>query len=313
MPQEWLPSTVDTRNFQDQQNRVLDDLNRPDLANQAISYLQDAMRWYQRKPFFFTETDNTACPFWAANTVYTQGATIKAMSTVDNLLYAWVALNAGTSGQIAPTWNTNTIFAPPGPPNNASTLPFYPPPPFGTQGTITDSGIVWANNGQFQVGVTTGLSTVYNINQYVMPIELVNLIRVEVTWQGNLRIQMIMKDYNWIRDMDVVRPAPATYPAWCAWYQQQVYLWPYPVGLFPVTLSYIGPPPLAKNPTDSNVWTTVGEAPVRLYAEGLMNRLVMHDEQAATTCFAQSREEYTELVSQAIRQQSGTGVEPSPW
>lgn len=173
--------------------------------------------------------------------------------------------------------------------------------------------ILWANNGPFAPGITTGLSAVYNINQYQMPIELVSIKRCEVTWSGNLRIGMTEITYDELRNYDVVRPAPATYPAWYAWYQQMLYLWPYPVGQFPITLSYIGPPPLAKLPTDVNCWTTSAEACIRFYAEGLMNRILIHDEEAAQTCFAQAELEYVEIVSQAARQTQNQGVSASDW
>ena len=311
MPSEWTAGQVDQRTFAQQWQTALDDLNRPDLQPQVIRFLQDAMRYFQRRPFFFTEVDNTTCPSWAANTIYTQGATIQASSTVDGLNYAWVALNQGTSGAVAPIWSTNTLFVPPA-------SPFFPPPANGTAGTISDnggqpSGVLWANNGPFTQGVTTGLSTVYNVNQYVMPIELVSIKRCEVTWQGNLRIGMVELSYDELRQYDVVRPAPATYPAWFAWYQQQLYFWPYPVNQFPITLSYIGPPALAKNPNDTNVWTTKAEALIRYYAEGLVNRLVIHDEQAAQQCFVQADFEYKELVAQAARQTQVLGIVPSDW
>ena len=65
MGSEWSPSAVDQRTFAQQQARVTDDLNRPDLIAQAPQYLQDAMRLFQRKAFFFNDTDNTNVPNWA--------------------------------------------------------------------------------------------------------------------------------------------------------------------------------------------------------------------------------------------------------
>lgn len=307
MPSEWTLAQVDQRTFGQQQGRLLDDLNRPDLISQAPQYLQDAIRYFQRRPFFFTETDNQACPAWAASTIYTQGATIQ--MPVAGTQYAFVALNAGTSGAVAPTFPA-TLFTPTG-------TPFFPPPTVGTAGTVVDNAgvnqIIWGNNGPFTQGVTTGLSTVYNINQVQMPIEIVSIKKIEVTWSGNLRIAMVPQSYDWIRSMDVVRPAPASYPAWYAFYQQQVYLWPYPVGQFPITLSYIGPPPLAKLPNDTNVWTTKAEACIRNYAAGLMQRLVIHDEQAAQQAFMQAELEYVELVSQHVRLDQNAGITASEW
>lgn len=285
------------------QARLLDDLNRPDLISFAPQYIQDAIRWFQRKPFFFTETDNQTCSAWVADSVVTQGATIQ--MPVGGTQYAFVALNAGQTGSAPPVFPA-TLFVAPG-------TPLYPPPLAGAAGTVNDNGVIWANNGPFVQGVTTGLSTVYHINQYSLPIELVSIKKVEVTWQGNLRIGMSPITYDQLRLYDVVQPPPATYPTWFAFYQQQLYFWPYPNAQYPITLSYIGPPPLVTLPTDVSVWTTTAEACVRLFAEGLINRLVIHDEEAAQGCFAQSQIEFQELVSQGIRLDQGTGVKASDW
>ena len=310
MGSEWSPSAVDQRTFAQQQARVTDDLNRPDLIAQAPQYLQDAMRLFQRKAFFFNDTDNTNVPNWAASTIYTAGATIQA--TVAGTAYNFVAMNQGLSGLVAPVWPATAFTVPSNP-------PVFPPPASGTAGTVNDNGgpptgIIWANNGNYQQQETTGFTTLYQINQYVMPIDLIKINLLEVTWQGNLRIAMSEVPYDQLRSWDVIRPfAPATYPAWYSWYNQQVYFWPYPAGLYPITISYRSAPPLAKLPSDSNVWTTQFEAGIRYYAEGLMQRLLLHDEQAAQTCFQQSQVEYDQLVSQTIAQTSGRGVQPSDW
>jgi hypothetical protein len=62
MAESFLPQQQDTRTFGAQQTRLLDDLNRPDLASEVIDYLQDAMRYFSRTAFFFTEIDNTVVP-----------------------------------------------------------------------------------------------------------------------------------------------------------------------------------------------------------------------------------------------------------
>src|SRR6185437_1692246 len=77
VPSTWPISQTDTRTFAQMQARLLDDLNKPDLISLAPQYIQDAIRFFQRKPFFFTETDNSNCPPWAPSNVVTQGATIQ--------------------------------------------------------------------------------------------------------------------------------------------------------------------------------------------------------------------------------------------
>lgn len=264
------------------------------------------MRFYARKPFFFSDTDNTSVLSYANSVIVTQGTTIIATPAGGSPTY-FVALNAGVTSNVGtPVW-PNTVFQVPQ--DNSQ-----PPPAPGTAGTIDDNGIIWANNGTTDVGVYTQLSTVYNINQLVMPIDLIAFTRVEVTWQLTQRIEMQPLSYGELRNNDMIRPTPpATYPTWYCWYQQQLYVWPYPAGLYPVTLSYRGSPPLAQLTTDSNVWTTQAEALIRYEAEGRMQREVIHDEEAAQTCFAMSRQEFLALQSQDSQQNVRAPITPDIW
>jgi hypothetical protein len=313
--QEWLLSAVDQRTFAAQQARVVDDLNRPDLINVVPQYLQDAMRFWQRHTFFFNDTDNSLVPPYVNGLFYTQGATIQV--NVGGTIYAFVAGNSGlaqATGQ--PAWTANP-FTPPNqnnPPTNA-----FPPPPNGTYGTTLDNGgpptgIIWLNNGAYQQGSTTSLSTLYFVNQYQMPIDLIKLNLVEATWQGNLRIVIPDVPYAQIRLWDVIRPfPPATYPSWSAWYQQQLYFWPYPSGLYPITLSYRSAPPVVTAPNGFNIWTTQAEAMIRYYAEGLIQKNLIHDKQASDDCFALSQAEFLQIQSQQISQDDRAGSPPSDW
>ena len=129
------------------------------------------MRLFQRKAFFFNDTDNTNVPNWAASTIYTAGATIQA--TVAGTAYNFVAMNQGLSGLVAPVWPATPFTVPSNP-------PVFPPPASGTAGTVNDNGgpptgIIWANNGNYQQQETTGFTTLYQINQYVMPIDLIKI------------------------------------------------------------------------------------------------------------------------------------------
>ena len=309
MAQQWQSTQVDNRNFGQQIQRVLDDLNRPDLAAQAPAYLQDAMRFFQRKPFFFSDTDNTAVLSWQPNTIVTQGTTIIALPLGSTPTY-FVALNPGTTGgPSTPAWPTTVFQVPSGNQQNQQ-----PPPPVGTPGTVLDNNVIWANNGTTDVGVYTQLSTVYNINQLTMPIDLVAFTRVEVTWQLTQRIEMQPLDYRALRDYDMIRPTPpATYPSWYAWYQQQIYLWPYPAGLYPVTLSYRTAPPLAQLTTDSNFWTTIAEALIRYEANARISRGLIGDEQMAQMYFNLARQEYLVLQQQTSQQDVRAPIAPDVW
>lgn len=310
MPEAYTALQSDNRNFGTQIQRLLDDINRPDLQNQAIAVLQDSMRYFQRMPFFFSDLDNSSgltLPTWAASTIYPQGSTIQ--FTNSGTVYTAVATNAGTSSSGgAPSFPT-TLFAVP---SNASGI--FPPPTVGTAGTVVDnSSITWATIAVFRPYFWAQLSTVYNINQYVPPIDYVSPRRVEITIP-NYRYKLIWMPYDELRNWDVVRPPVSySYPMYWAWFQQQIYLWPYPLGFYPITLSYRAAPPLAQLATDSNMWTTSAEALVRAYARGRINRDVLKDEEAAQTDFATADQEYKALRQQGVAQTVVSGIPLDQW
>lgn len=304
MAESYLSTQVDTRTFGTQIARLVDDLNRPDLQNLAQQYLQDAMRWAQRKAFFFNNTDNTAVPSWVASTNYPQGSTIQV--TVSGTSYVIVATNAGVSGTVAPAWST-TIFTPP------SGGTSFPPPTVGTAGTTQDNTIIWATVATpYQQNLYTQLSTVYNINQYKPPIDYVAPRLVEVT-AANLRIPLTKISYNQLRSYDVIRPAPITvYPTYWAWYQEQIYLWPYANGFYPLTLSYRAAPQIAVNLTDTNMWTTKAERYIRKLAQASIEAEILKDDAAAALSLKAANMELVALTSQMIEQDSG-GIPASEW
>jgi len=305
---------LDSRTFGDQQTRLLSDLNRPDLSGVVINYLQDAMRFMQRKPFFFNDLDNTAVGGWAANTIYPQGSTITFTNTGST--YIAVATNTGTSGALQPVFPT-ALFTPP----TGSTQ--FPPPTAGTTGTVDDNGgpptgirwatIVNATSAGQTSNYWTQLSTVYSINQYTPPIDYVAPRLVEIT-AASMRYQLVPLSYPDLRNLDVIRPSPVTsYPTYWAWYQQQLYIWPYANAFYPITLSYRTAPPIARNASDSNMWTTKAEALIRAYAAGLICQKVLLDGEAAQLHFADAQRELTQLVSQGISQNVIAAIPPTEW
>ena len=310
MSQQWPASQVDQRTFGQQQQRVLDDLNRPNLQSQATSYLQDAMRYWQRKPFFFTDIDNTAPLAWTQNVIVVPGTTIQV--PISGTTYNFVAANGGTTDTTTPVWPT-TIFTVPSTTGNPPPLP---PPPPGTAGTVNDNGVIWLNNGPIigGFGANTQFTTVYNINQYIPPIDLIAFTRVEVTWAGTIRLEMDPLSYQELRDYDVIRPTPpTTYPTKYCWYQNQLYLWPYPVGLYPITLSYRTAPPLAVNVGDVNIWTTQAEGMVRHYAEGRIQEVIVGDKAMADICYGVAEQEYLDLLQETTQRDVRAGIPPSEW
>ena len=311
MAQGFTQQQLDQRNLGVLLQRVVSDLNRPDLAAEVLSYVQDAIRFYQSWPFFFTEQDNSLTAQWAANTTYPQGSTIQA--TISGIQYAMVALNTGTSDGTAPIF-PSTIFTTPQP-NTGAVLFILPPP--GTPGTVQEStGLMWANAGLWTSTLWTQLSTVFNINTYTMPFGYQSPQLVEIT-TANLRrgphSGFNPVDYEALRGYDVIQPAPITaYPTMWAWYQQKLYLWPYPSGFFPITVSFRFGPPVPNAVTEGNFWTQQAEALIRASAASRISLALIHDEEASVHYAAIEKLELGKLRSQAIQQRTG-GIPGSDW
>jgi hypothetical protein len=317
MSQQWPQTQVDQRTFGAQQQRTIDDLNRPQLQGIVTSYLQDSMRFWQRKPFFFTDADNGDPLLWTASVFATRGCTIQYTSTSFNpgAIYSFVAANSGTTGTTEPNFESvlPQLFVPPGGGMNPPTLP---PPPAGTPGTIQDNAICWLNNGLILGGFrrNSQLSTVYNVNEYDLPIDLIAFTRVELTWARNLRIEMSPESYQGLRDMDTIGPTPpTTYPNTYAYYRSRLYIWPYPVGQYPIALSYRSAPVIAQNATDVNIWTTTAEAMVRHYAEGRISEAIIGDQQMAQLYFDLANQEFLDLQQQTNQRDVRAGIPPSDW
>jgi hypothetical protein len=307
--QQWPLSQVDARTFGQQQSRALDDLNRPTLGGIVTSYLQESMRYWQRKPFFFSDTDNTTPLQWTASVQTTLGTTIQVL--VANVTYNFVAANAGLTGTTQPNFASvvGTLFTVP--PGNS-----IPPPPPGTAGTIVDNAVTWMNAGPLLGGFgrNTQLTTVYRVNQYVPPIDLVAFTRVECTWASLTRVELDPLSYEQLRNLDVIGPTPpTTYPTKYCWYQGQFYIWPYAIGLYPLTISYRSAPPIATQANDVNYWTTQGEALVRYYAEGRIQEIIIGDQAMAQMCYARAADEYLVLQQQGTQQDVRAGIPPSAW
>jgi hypothetical protein len=175
---------------------------------------------------------------------------------------------------------------------------------------------MWINNGPILGGYHANpqLTTLYSVNEYELPIDLVSFTRVECTWARTMRVELGPLSYQELRDLDVIRPTPpTTYPTFYAYYRSKLYVWPYPVGLYPITLSYRSAPIIAQNATDSNIWTTVAEAMVRHYAEGRINEAVIGDQQMAQLCFDLAQQEFLDLQLQTSQRDVRHGIPPSDW
>ena len=317
MPEQYTSNQLDTRTFGAQVQRLVDDLNRPDLQNVARSYLQDAMRYFQRKAFFFNNIDNSQVLGWAANTFYPFGSTIQV--SISGTVYAFVqtanpssaGVTAPQSGTIQPDW-PSTVFTVP----SGNQPPVLPPPVPPTAGAVQDNQCMWCNAGNYLQFNTTGLSTVYNWNQYQPPIDYVAPYLIECTWSGNLRQKLNHISYERLRGYDVIRPSPPySYPTEWAWFQQQIYLWPYPNGFYPLTLSYRMAPQVVQQDNQSNFWTTIAERLIRKYAQSSIEREVIYDGQASDVSMKAALEEMSALRSQTIQMNDGTrdGIPAQDW
>jgi len=299
----------DQRTFGAQQARLLDDLNRPDLEANVVTYLQDAMRYFQRKPFFFSETDNTSVPHWRPRTMYPQGACIQQVADENRLNYVYCALSSGIqqSGVVPPERWPSTIFTtPPG-------SGVFPPPPVNFElGVLRDGDVIWANIGLFQPMLFTNLSTVYNVNQVIPPIDWIAPYQIQIT-TANLRLLLEKISFDQLSQYDVVRPAPiSAYPRMWAFWQGQIYLWVYPNGFYPITLNYYTGPAVATEANESNFWTTQGERLIRKYAQAAISREVLYDQDAAQQAMAAVGEELSQLKAQVVSQQ-GYAIPAGDW
>ena len=296
MAQSFLPAQQDTRTFGAQQTRLLTDLNRPDLSDVVINYLQDAMRYFQRKAFFFSEIDNTVVPQWAANTNYPQGSVIQQLVGPTTFAMCAVSSGAQMSGPTAPTWSSTPFTVPIGSGN-------LPPPPLSAPGVTADGGVIWANIGPYIQGFHTQLSTVYCVNQYQLPIDYIAPYMVQIT-TSNHRVIVEKISFLQLSEWDVIRPAPiAAYPRFWAYWQQLLYIWVYPASFYPITLNYTTGPQLVQLATDTNFWTTQAERLVRKYAQAAINREVLYDQTAAQLAMGAVNEELDQLKAQAVAQQ----------
>jgi len=294
MAESFLPQQQDTRTFGAMQTRLLDDLNRPDLGNIVIDYIQDAVRFWSRKPFFFTEIDNRMVPVWSASTMYPLGSCIQNGTTV------FVALSPGVneSGTVQPTWPTVVYVRPPG-----ST---YVPPTPGTPGTVVDNQVIWGNVGSYKPNFHTQLMTIPAVNQIIPPIDYMQPYMVQMT-TANQRLILEKISFFRLSEWDVITPAPiAAYPRFWAYWQNQIYTWVYPSGFFPVTLNYNCAPMPPQNTTDSNFWTTVAERLIRKSAQASISREVLYDQEAAGLAMQAANEELSHLKAQVVAQQGYT-------
>jgi hypothetical protein len=178
------------------------------------------------------------------------------------------------------------------------------------------TGVRWLNNGQLLGGYAANpqLSTVYAVNQYELPIDLVAFTRVEITWARTIRLELAPASYKELRDLDVIRPTPpTTYPTTYAYYRQRLYLWPYPVGQYPITFSYRSAPPIAQLAGDSNVWTTTAEAMIRHHADARISEAIIGDQQMAQMYMDLANSEFLDLQQQTSQRDVRAGIPPSDW
>jgi hypothetical protein len=310
MPQAYDPNSADVRTFGDQIARLDADLKRPDLLGDIPDYLRDAIRFHSRNPFFFTQIDNSNIGPWAPSLQVTRGYTIYDVAS-DASKYIFVALNDGLVGTGSIPSFTPVIFQP----RRVAGRVFQA----GDAGTTVDNQVTWATVRAWTENTDgaidfywTQLTTVPTFNKYTPPIDYAAPYRVEVTIPS-LRYELGKTSYNALRNVDVIRPAPITvYPADYAWFSQKIFLWPYPVGFYPLTLSYYTAPFPPRMVNESNFWTTTAERLIRKYAAALLESEVIRDDASAAKDFQAAAEELKSIKSLESEQISGP-IPPSDW
>lgn len=307
MSQAYALSDSDQRTFGELIQRVVDETKRPDLLGEIPGYIRDAIRYYSRQPFFFNQVDNTAVTTWAASLYIPRGYTIRDTAS-DGNYYIFVALTPGNNDSSKPTF-TPTLFTPSG----TAGIVFVA----GQDGTTVDNEVTWATVEAWpatNADVSTRwaqLSTVPAVNQYVGPIDYVAPRVIEITAAGN-RYELNKIGYPKLRSYDVVRPAPmTTYPTEWAWFQKQIYVWPYSNGFYPLTLSYYSAPFPPMDNSDSNFWTTTAEAMIRNYAKARIQAERIRDPDAALTDMKVAQDEFKSLKLQEVIQESTGAIPPS--
>jgi len=304
--QAYDPNSLDTRKFGDLVAAVIRDTDRPDLQNSIPDYIRDSIRYWSRKPLFFTELDNRSVPAHAVNLSYPQGSTVYV--TVDGVDYILVALQAGTAGSVAPTW-TSTLYAP-----TLLTGMYETTDP----GVTVDGSVHWATveawpstNGP-KTRKWTELSTVPFVNSYVPPVDYVAPYLIELT-EAQTTCELIKKDYRELRAWDMQRQTISpSRPCWYAFYQERIFVHPYPNGFYPLTLSYYTAPFPPRDMETSNFWTTKAERMVRKYACALIESEEIKDFDSATANFSGAQREYDLFLLQAGGQDEG-GTPSSEW
>ncbi len=309
MAEQYVLSSADSRTFGDLIGRVLGELKRPDLQDKAPDFIRDAIRYYSRQPFFFNEIDNATVPAWTASLYVPAGTTIRDTAS-DGNYYIFVNLVSGSNGGSKPTFTPN-LFVPSGSAGIVFTA--------GQTGTTVDGNITWATVQAWPATNAaantfwTQLSTIPSTNQYTPPIDYISPRRVEITAAG-LRLPLGKLSYDELRNLDVIRPAPITvYPTLWAWYQNLIYVWPYSLGFYPLTLSYYTGPFPPKQTNESNFWTTTAEAMIRNCAKGLLNEQIIRDTEAMAKDFAAAKREFDALRLQEVEMNATGKIPPDSW
>lgn len=318
--QGWTKYAFDQRTFGDLVSAVIDELDKPNLQQPAILAAQDAVRFWRRKPLFYTERDNRSMSTfgWVAGMFWSMGATIK--RTVGLVDYAFVACTEGFSGMVEPTWPATILT----------------PPQWGILidntllGAVQDNQVVWANaglwSGATQSSVQTGgydqygrsrywtqLSMVPNLNQYRLPLDFVSPVSIRVTVNG-IRYPIEWFPYERYSILDIVQPPPlGNYPSQYTYTEQDLLIWQYPNQFSPMLLIYKGPDQPPEKPTDINMWTTVGARLIKLYAKGILNKEVIRDAEAAVADMSAADEEFSALELEGIGKTITSGIPPEEW
>lgn len=123
--------------------------------------------------------------------------------------------------------------------------------------------------------------TVAGTNLYPGPSDLIEPIKLTLTYNSAETWVLQKRELDWILQMDGSNP-PIQGPTtdYC-FFAEQFRFWPTPDNAYPITFYYKQQIPPPVNPTDQGYWMTTAEAMIRAKAKAILLSQVIRNYQAA--------------------------------
>ena len=156
------------------------------------------------------------------------------------------------------------------------------------------------------------VSTVPNVNSVIVPpnMESIDLIQVN---DSNAMVNMTQRDYEYLAENWYIQiPAITGTPIDWAFYENQIFLGPTPDQVYALTATYESIIPYPATDITVNFWTTVAEAMIRHYTEGLLRRNVFKEQTLGESDFLSADDEYRKLQGKVAQLASNRRRRPWP-